>query len=60
MQYQRELHQLRQHWTVIIGGIETGNIELALKAIRDAEGVLNAIRYGSSSEVLLLSRTSSG
>lgn len=51
-QYQMELHTLRQCMTVVLGGVETGQIELAEAALKRAEGVLNGIKHNGRDRTL--------
>lgn len=41
---QAQVFRLRNLLTVILGGIETGNIELSIQAVRQAEEVLRVTR----------------
>lgn len=48
MEYAAELHTLRNCWTAIVGGIETGKLELAVEALKRAEEVLTGLVNPSS------------
>lgn len=50
--YNIEVHQLRNILTVVLGGIETNDKQLAIEAIRKADNLLTQLAGKSYEEVL--------